>query len=416
MSTIYKHYQNINTEYESINDGAAIEYLNYTQFDAVVTNRLFTPDSGPSQPEDLQIRVSEDIKFFVGQNDAASNDKYSLRFSESTNSALIDSQRDTLEISANSLNMNALTINDNAGALKVSTDKVLQIHSGSKIQMIGKTEFYNEVKMDKNLYIGKSLIFFDGMEPNFSNQIRIGLQYNSNKDTLDIVKQQGSGGNYKKKLMARLGQGSIFGQDKSLLDVPYYASTGISSASSFTTNASVFNAANIWRQKDKTLHWGTGTGERIGIGLSNVTNKFEVRGNSKINDVYFSTNNDISGVKNLTTSNLGAITMTTSGTTTFNGSTTLNNGMVVNAINFRDNANVNNFDGTLSTLSNDLAPWLKSSQSHISLSEFNNDKGFISKLQNVIVDSKWRFREDGENLIIEKKSLSGTWEEKFKFE
>ena len=359
--------------------------------------------------------MSKDIKFFVGSsNDGAESGLYSLKFSETTDTTVIDTQRSNLNVQADYLNINSLTINNNAGTVKVSTDKVLQIHSANKIQMVGKTEFSNEVRMDQNLYVGKSLIFFNGGVNNSNNQVRIGLQYNTSKDTLDIVKQIGSGAGTQKKLMARLGQGGLFGSDTSLQDVPYYLSPFVTS-SSFTTDATVFNASNIWKQNNSTLYYGVDTNEKIGIGTSNATRKFEVIGETKINNILLTDGNVLSGVQILNAENINAINMTATGDATISGKTIVNK-IDVDDINFKANGYVNNFNGNLTTLHNDLAPWLRFSQNSVLLSGFSNNSRFISKLQEVVVDTKWRLKEDGEELRIEKyDSVTGLWKEKFKF-
>jgi hypothetical protein len=414
MTTVHQIYSTLNTEYEYANDSTIIDYLPYTTFDTIVTNRLFTPDNGVGISEDLQIRVSKDIKFFVGSNDGSSNDKYSLKISDFDDTALIDSMRTNLNLQANLLSMNSLKINNNAGTIKVSTDKVLQIHSANRIEMIGKTEFSNEVRIDQNLYLGKSIVFYNGESS--TDNVRIALQYNTSKDTIDIVKQSGSGGDVRKKLMARLGQGNLLGStDSSLQDVPYYLSPSVSS-STFTTSATVFDAANIWKQLNSTLYYGVDTNERIGIGISNLTTeKLKVAGETKINDILITTQNIISGVKTLFSSNITTNVIVNTGDATINGKTTVNN-IDVTSINFKNNGIVNNFNGNLTTLSNDLAPWLQNNQNSIQLSGFNNDLNFISKLQEVVIDTKWRLKEDGEELRIEKYNTSSSlWEEKFKF-
>jgi len=421
MPKIHEIYNLLDIGYEYANSAETTEFP-FTQLDTVITNRLFTPDntsSGSAVPEDLQIRVSKDIKFFVGAtNDGALTDEYSLKISEIGDTSAINSQRPELKMYADKLNMNELIISNNASAVKLSTEKLLQIHSKNKIQMIGKVEFSNEVKLEQNVYVGKSLIFYDSGSFN-SNQVRIGLQYNNSKDTLDIVKQYGSASDVRKKLMARLGQGGLLGNtDESLQDVPYYNSTPISSA--FTTNAPVFDAENIWHQINDILYYGLVPGEKVGVGISNVgDNKFAVVGNTKINGVFIDTSNndglsDITGINTLTASNITSRTINTDNAT-INGNSTLNV-VELTTINFKNNTMVSSFDGNMSTLSNDVAPWLNNDQNIVELSEFNNNTaGFISKLQEVVVDTKWRLREDGEELRIEKRKEDGTWEENFKF-
>ena len=55
--------------------------------------------------------------------------------------------------------------------------------------------------------------------------MRIALQYNQARDTLDVVKQQGNGVSAKKRLMARLGIGGVMGNSGDLENIPYYQST-----------------------------------------------------------------------------------------------------------------------------------------------------------------------------------------------
>lgn len=415
---VYQHYQNIITEYDLRNNNLS-DSLEFSHFGTLVTNRLFTPDhveSGVASPEDLQLRVSKEVKFFVGQNDGATNELYSFSFKDDNSKAFINTSRDTLNLSADYVEMNSLTINDNPGALKISTDKVLQLHSANKTQIIGKAEFSNEVKMDKNLYIGQSLILQQSSYANSNDQIRIAFQYNQNKDTLDIVKQVGDGSVAKRKLMARLGIGGLVGNaDSTLANVPYYTSPKVAS-SQFTVNANVHNATNIWRQLNNNLYYGTNTGERIGIGLSNVstTNIFQVSGTTQINNVVIDSSG-ISGIDTSSVTNLNTEYINASSNLTVHGSSLLKT-VTVDQINFRNNV-VNNFDGNATTMKFDgKYSWLDNHQSNITLSSFDDDLGYVANIHEVPIKNggKWRMKEVGEDLLIEKYNGS-SWEEKFKF-
>ena len=416
---IYQHYQNIFTDYDFRNDEQS-DSFEYAQFGTVITNRLFTPDhveSGVTSPEDFQLRVSKEVKFFVGSNDASSNHQYSFSFKDDDDKALINTSRDTLNLSANYVEMNALTINDNPSALKISTDKVLQIHSANKTQIIGKAEFSNEVKMDKNLYIGQSLILQQDSYANSNDQIRIALQYNQSKDTLDIVKQVGNGIDVKRRLMARLGIGGIIGSDSTLANVPYYSSPTVAS-SQFTVNANVHNALNIWRQFNNNLYYGTNVNERIGIGLSNVDSGtiFQVSGRTKINNVIIDSSSGLSGIDTIGVKNINAENLTTTSNLTINGDS-FQQTITANNINFRNNGFVNNFNGNATTMKFDgKYSWLDNYQSNIALTSFYDDLGYIANIHEIPIKSggKWRMKEDGDDLLIEKHNGS-IWEEKFKF-
>jgi hypothetical protein len=413
-------YDKIVLEYDKRNDETH-ENLNYVEFDTIVTNRLFTPKhtvNSAGSAEDLQIRVSKDIAFYVGENENAINQNFSLQITDDVNQlesrTLINTAKDNLKLTANYIELNDLTINNNAGALKISTDKVLQIHSGNKIEMLGKVEFSNEVKFEKNVYVGNSIIFFNEQDAaSQNNQIRIGLQYNQQRDTLDIVKQSGNGANIKKRLMARLGQGNIQGNDSSLLNVPYNTTTDATN-NNFSTDASTYNAFNIWKQNNQVLYYGTESTQKVGIGLSNMTEKFAVLGTTKINNIMIDMDAKISGVVEISSTNVLTTNQTTSGNMNILGNTNtaslnVTNLIETNAIKFR-NSSVTSFDGKLSSLSNDLAPWLQSSQNSVNLSAFNNDANFIKKLNEVPIDSRWRFKESGATLLLQKYNIStSTW-------
>lgn len=419
---VYQHYQNLLTDYELRNDSQS-DSLEYMQFGTIITNRLFTPDSvedGVTSPEDFHLRVSKEVKFFVGSNDASSNELYSFRFKDDDDKAMINTTRDTLNLTANYVQMNSLTINDNPSALKISTDKVLQLHSANKTQIIGKAEFSNEVKMDKNLYIGNSLIFQQALYGNSNEQVRIALQYNQNKDTLDIVKQVGNGSEANRKLMARLGIGGIIGNDSTLANVPYYTSPTVAS-SQFTVNANVHNATNIWRQLNNNLYYGTNVGERVGIGLSNVgtDNVFQVSGKTKINDVVIAStgsSTEVSGVTTLNTTVLNTQNMNVTGDLSVSGNSLLET-VNVNYINFRNNGFVSSFNGNATTMNFDgKFDWLDEHQSNITLSSFYDDLGYVANIHEVPIKSggKWRMKESNDDLLIEKYN-GVTWEQKFKF-
>ena len=416
---IYQHYQNLLTDYDFRNDDQS-DSLEYTQFGTIITNRLFTPDhteSGVTSPEDFQLRVSKEVKFFVGLNDDSSNHQYSFNFRDDNNKALINTSRNTLNLSANYVEMNALTINDNPSALKISTDKVLQIHSANKTQIIGKAEFSNEVKMDKNLYIGQSLILQQNSYANSNVQIRIALQYNQSKDTLDIVKQVGTGIDVRRKLMARLGIGGIIGNDTTLANVPYYSSPKVTS-SQFTVNANVHHALNIWRQFNNNLYYGTKENERIGIGLSNVDSGtiFQVSGRTKINNVIIDSSSGLSGISTIGVKNINTENLTTTSNLTINGDS-FQQTITANSINFRNDGNAINFNGNATTMKFDgKYNWLDNHQSNITLSSFDDDLGYVTNIHEIPIKSggKWRMKEDGDNLLIEKQN-GAIWEEKFKF-
>lgn len=415
---VYQHYQNLLTEYDLRNESESAS-LEYNHFGTIVTNRLFTPDhteDGISSPEDLQLRVSKEVKFFVGSNDGATDSLYSFSFKDDDSKAMINTSRDTLNLSADYVQMNSLTINDNPSALKISTDKVLQLHSANKTQIIGKAEFSNEVKMDKNLYIGQSLILQQSSYANSNDQIRIALQYNQNKDTLDVVKQVGNGIDAKRRLMARLGIGGIVGADSTLANVPYYSSPNVAS-SQFTVNANVHNATNIWKQFNKNLYYGMETGERIGIGLSNIStnNIFQVSGRTQINNVVIDSTG-ISGIETQNVTNMNTENINATSNLTVDGNSLLQT-ITANNINFRNNGFVNNFDGNATTMNFDgKFNWMDEHQSNITLSSFYDDLGYVANIHEVPIKSggKWRMREVGDDLLIEKYNGS-SWEEKFKF-
>ncbi len=417
-------YQGLETSYPFRNDGVQYDHAEYAQFNTLITNRLFTPDhndgTGNADPEDLQIRVSKKLKFFIGSNDAASNLDYSLAISDSPTQTILDTTKENMRLNADFLEMNSLTLHDTNGAAKMSSEKTLQIHSTNKTTFIGNVEFEDEMKAEKNVYIGESLIFQEsqyGMESN--NQTRIAMQYNQGRDTLDIVKQHGTGVNTKKRLMARLGIGGVMGNTAELADIPFYSSPPI--AGSYEVNAPVFDASVVWKQHNNTLHFGTsntlGTPETVAIGTSNIESGkiFQVDGETKFNDVVIDDLNNMTGVHILNADTISVSTLQCADGFIIRSNVSLENAALT-SINFKNNGAVDAFNGSLSTLHNDLYPWLNTDPSQVNISLFNNDESFIANYDSVPVkkDGKWRFTEDSEDLIIEKYDGS-SWVTKFRF-
>lgn len=421
--SVHTHYSNLETVYELDNNDQT-DSFEFTQFNTVVTNRLFTPDNETTgTPEDLQLRVSQDVKFFVGENDVAANGAYSLRIRDENNAAILDTQRDTLTFSADYLGFNSLNIADNVNTLRLSAEKVLQLHSGNKIEMMSKVEFSNDMQVKENLFVGKSLVFGEDSYGSDSNdQVRIALQYNESKDTLDIVKQKGDGGEAIRSLMARFGLGTVSKNDTSLEDVPFYQSPSVTS-DQYSVDATIHNASNIWNQSSSTLYYGTGLNERVGIGVSNVNSDqiLLVEGDVKMNGVRVTSDNIITGVKNLTADSLTLNSNLTINNLDVSGNTSAEH-INVDSINFKNN-NVNVFDGRTSTLSNDEWPWLKSDQGDVSIRGFRDytlSTG-VTTLQETPIDTtndgKWRFKESNDDLLVEKYNANtSNWEIKFRFE
>lgn len=421
--SVHEHYSNLEAVYE-LDNNDQVDSFEFTQFNTVVTNRLFTPDNETTgTPEDLQLRVSQDVKLFVGENDTAANGAYTLRVRDEANAAILDTQRDTLTLSAEYLGMNSLTVHDNANTLRLSAEKVLQLHSGNKIEMMSKVEFSNDMQVKENLFVGKSLVFGEDSYGSDSNdQVRIALQYNESKDTLDIVKQKGDGGESVRSLMARFGLGSVSTNDTSLDDVPYYQSPSVTT-DEYSVDASVHNASNIWNQQANTLYYGTGLNQRVGIGVSNVNSDqiLLVEGAAKINNVRITEDNIITGVKNLTADSLTLNSNLIINNLDVSGNTSAEH-INVDSINFKNN-NVSVFDGTTSTLSNDEWPWLKADQGDVSILGFRDvtmSTG-VTTLQETAIDTlndgKWRFKESNDDLLVEKYDAStSNWTIKFRFE
>lgn len=239
MTTVGDYYGTIDTAFAFGNDDTN-GVTEYAQFNTLVTNKFFTPDND-TDPEDLQFRVSKDVKFFLGSNDTSTNSEYSLKLSDDSDNNVVtfQSARQTMNFSADYVAMGGIAINETAAATRLSSEKLMQIHSGVKFQMLGQSEFKNEAKFDKNVYIGQSLIFQQSNYGGDSNdQVRIAFQYNQNRDTLDIVKQKGNGAQAGKRLMARLGLGGVMGNTAELDNVPYYQSTPVSG--SYSADAPVY--------------------------------------------------------------------------------------------------------------------------------------------------------------------------------
>ena len=415
-------YSGLDTGYPFRNDGVQYDHAEYAQFNTVITNRIFTPDHHPSdgssaEPEDLQIRVSRKLKFFVGSNDTASNLDYSLAISDTPTKTVVDTTKERMRLNADFLELNSMTFHDNNGAAKMSSDKALQIHSTNKTTFIGNAEFEDTMKVDKNVYVGESLIFQQAMYGGESNaQTRIAIQYNQNRDTLDIVKQQGTGVDTKKRLMARLGIGGVMGNTTELSDIPFYSSPPVTGT--FDVNGPVFDAEVIWKQNNTTLHFGTGpSNETVGIGTSNVENGkiFQVVGETKFNDVMIDEQNNVTGVNIINADTVNVTALECASGFTIRSNADLEN-VHLTSVNFKNNPSVNAFNGSLSTLHNDLYPWLNTNPNQVNISLFNNDKAFIKHIDSVPVkkDGKWRFKEDTDDLVVEK--YDGTnWVTKFRF-
>lgn len=238
MSSANNYYSTLDVDYafpndsviDTTDDEAVKNAQVFAQFNSVVANMFFTPDHDVS-PEDLQFRISKDAKFFLGSNDTnADNSNYTLRMRDvgGANELELKSYHNRMGFSADKLHVGGVTVSDfGANSTRVSTPKMLQIHSGERFEFEADAEFKEESKFDKNVYVGDSLIFQQASYGGDSNeQVRIAFQYNQNRDTLDLVKQLGTGVDTKKKLMARLGGGPVAGgslhKGAELSSVPYY--------------------------------------------------------------------------------------------------------------------------------------------------------------------------------------------------
>lgn len=65
MTSVGNYYGTIDTAFAFGNEDTQ-GVTEYAQFNTLVTNKFFTPDN---EPEDLQFRISKDVKFFLGSND-----------------------------------------------------------------------------------------------------------------------------------------------------------------------------------------------------------------------------------------------------------------------------------------------------------------------------------------------------------
>ena len=313
VANVVEYYAGMDINFPFGNDEAQLDLHNdsVNTFNTVVANKIFTPDNGEA-PEDLQLRVSKKLKFFIGSNDEATNTDYSLAISDDDTKSIISSERSNLSFDAlETMELKSFIIEEpsNQNVAKMTMDKHLLIQSKKHLQFGGDTEFTEDVNIEKNLYVGKSVIFQEATQSN--NQIRIGMQYNQSMDCLDIIKQQGVGVNTKKKLMARLGKNTVMNaNDTDLADIPFFKANSAALGNvNETSVAPLYPVANTWHVTgDKeTLYYGAVGGENVGIGASNIfgeDSKFQVKGDSKINDIIVDDQNSISGANRITTDRL----------------------------------------------------------------------------------------------------------------
>lgn len=313
VANVVEYYAGMDINFPFGNDEAQLDLHNdsVNTFNTIVANKIFTPDNGDS-PEDLQLRVSKKLKFFIGSNDEANNTDYSLAISDDDTKSIISSERSNLSFDAlETMELKSFIIEEpsNQNVAKMTMDKHLLIQSKKHLQFGGDTEFTEDVNIEKNLYVGKSVIFQEATQSN--NQIRIGMQYNQSMDCLDIIKQQGVGVNTKKKLMARLGKNTVMNaNDTDLADIPFFKANSASFGNVNETSAApLYPVANTWyvTGDNETLYYGAEGGENVGIGLSNIfgaDSKFKVKGDSKINSIILDDQNSISGANTITTDRL----------------------------------------------------------------------------------------------------------------
>ena len=312
VENVVDYYKGMDITFPFGNDDAQLDLHNdsVNMFNTIVANKIFTPDNGTS-PEDLQVRVSKKVKFFIGSNDEASNLDYSLGISDDDKRGILDSKRDNLRVaSVDTLELKSLLVHEPDGEdlAKLTMDKHLVFQSKKSLKVGGDAEFTNNVNIEKNLYVGGSLIFQEATDN--SNQTRIGMQYNQQKDTLDIVKQQGDN----KRLMARLGLtiGTLSGNETELDDIPFFKANSASTGNAQeVAEAPKYAVANTWHTtgNKQTLYYGTRVGENIGIGLSNIVgsdSKLTVKGDSKINGVTIDDQDTLSDVNQLTVTQINA--------------------------------------------------------------------------------------------------------------
>ena len=313
VANVVEYYAGMDVTFPFGNDDAQLDLHNDSVnfFNTIVANKIFTPDNGES-PEDLQLRVSKKLKFFIGSNDEANNTDYSFAISDDDTKCIITSERSNLSFDAReTMELKSFIVEEPADedVAKLSMDKHLLIQSKKHLKFGGNTEFTEDVNIEKNLYVGKSLIFQEATQSN--DQVRIGMQYNQTLDCLDVIKHQGLGAEAKKKLMARFGRGAVMNaNDTELAPIPYYRANSASYGNSNeTSEAPLYPVANTWNVtgNGETLYYGARGGENVGIGLSNITgvdSKLKVKGDSKINSITLDDQNSISGADKITADRL----------------------------------------------------------------------------------------------------------------
>lgn len=443
-TSVNEYYEEFETGYLFPNDTIYGNEKTFAQFNTVITNKIFTPDDSTDEnlglrPEDLQLRVSKGVKYFLGSNDAASNDRYSLSITDSPETSgivpdatfdatMFNTSKDMMAFSAKNIALKNLVINETLTHLRASTKKILELHSRNHIQTIAPLNAKEEARFDKNIYCGSNLIF-ESFRPSTTGglpdqQVRIAMQYNSQMDTLDIVKQQGTGSNVNKRLMARIGQGIATGDDTSLNPVPYFTPAEASSQP-YVTDATVLDAINVFSQNGTTLHYGTGLDEHVAIGTSNAVGdeKLVVEGLSRLNSIRVTPDNDVTGIANLEAASVSVLGLVVHSNLTIGS----NVGLImdeptIGKINFKNNDAVSDFDGNISKLNYDENAWLESTKDYATVSEvplslFMDDLGSLSNIDKVPIKQKWRFSESGENLVVQKlNAQTGEWDVKFTFQ
>jgi len=232
MTAIGDYYATIDTDHIFPNDSiSASNNVEIAEFDHVISSMFFTPDHD-TDAEDLQFRVSKDVKFFLGSNDANTSDSnYTLALKDHNDidQLEITTSFENIRLTAEKVSLNSVDISQTATASRISSKKVLQIATGETFDFTSVVEFKNTAKFDKNVYLDKMLIFQQNSYGGESNeQTRIAFQYNAKEDTVDLIKQKGVGVNAEKRLMARLGMGGIQGgstlKGVDLENIPYYRS------------------------------------------------------------------------------------------------------------------------------------------------------------------------------------------------
>ena len=160
----------------------------------------------------------------------------------------------------------------------------MEIGSTVYTEITGPIKFNHQAQFQENLFMksGKSLIL-SGSNAESGSNVQIGLQYNSELDSLDIVKQQGS----KKFLMVRFGGGAPEGSsDTKLKKLPLRANLTLDGGYSYPpSTSSPFTAVNIWRDDAGGVVFGACNDEHVGIGVTTTSHKFEVQGDTNINGI-----------------------------------------------------------------------------------------------------------------------------------